>query len=62
MTSEELNWELTSASSGKDLAPAEGAATRVVWKILKSSLSLLSTHAKEEKTILRTRESRGTLG
>lgn len=27
VTSGELNWELTSASSGKDLAPAEGAAT-----------------------------------
>lgn len=67
MTSGELNWELTSASNGKDLAPAEGstssAATGVVWKIMPENQPVPGqSHAKEEKTNLSTRESRGTSG
>ena len=67
MRSGELNWELTSASSGKDLVPAEGshhaAATGVVWKIMPENQPVPGqSHAKEEETDLSTRESRGTLG
>lgn len=67
VSSGEPNWELTSASSEEDVAPAEGshhaAATGLVGKILqKSSLSLFSHLPRKKKTILRARESRGTLG
>lgn len=67
MRSGELNWELTSASSRKDLAPAEGshhaAATGVVWKIMPENQPVPGqSQAKEEETNLSTRESRGTSG
>lgn len=67
MRSGELNWELTSASGGKDLAPAEGphhaTATGVVWRIIPENQPVPGqSHAKEEQTNLSTRGSRDTSG
>lgn len=54
MSSEELNWELTSASSEEDLALAEGshhaAATGLVGKITPEKQPVpVQSPAKEEK-------------
>lgn len=58
MSSGELNWELTSASSEEDLAPAEGshhaAATGQVGKITPEKQPVpVQSCAKEEKKLPR---------
>lgn len=67
MRSGELNWELTSASSGKDLASPERShhadATGATWKITCENWpGPGQSHTKGEGSNVSTRESRGAVG